>query len=116
MKKKILFVEDDCQILETMVEYFQMLEEFEVFQATDGKEALKVIQSQSIDVMFTDLNMPHGMSGFELIEKIQDSNQKPKKTYILSGYIDNQINSLKTDGYLIKPIDFKILLEKIGEK
>lgn len=114
MKKKILFVEDDCQILETMVEYFQMLEEFEVFQATDGKEALAVLATQSIDVMFTDLNMPHGMSGFELIDKIQNLSNKPKKTYILSGYIDNQLNNLNVDGFLIKPIDFKVLLEKIG--
>ena len=62
----ILVVEDDPDVREMITEVISHLG-YRVLVATDGREALSVLQNQSsIDLLFSDVVMPSGMSGIEL--------------------------------------------------
>ncbi len=64
-KRKLLIVDDDASVLESLAELFLELG-FSVRSAEDGPSALLEIRREVPDVLLSDLNMP-GMSGFELL-------------------------------------------------
>lgn len=71
MKKKILFVEDNPFIKVLIEETFS--DEFEVLSASNGKEAMMILQTESLpDLIISDLSMPE-MSGMEFYKEISHS-------------------------------------------
>lgn len=69
MGRKVLTVDDSPTIRQALQ---IALEEagYEVLEATDGVEALRTLEIESIDMVVTDLNMPN-MNGVELIRAIR---------------------------------------------
>jgi len=107
-KETILFVDDEEDILDIASQFFE-LKGYRVFTAGNGAEALKVIERESIDCCFTDINMPE-MSGLELAEHIRkDDNTIP--VVIMTGYpsLENTIQTLKNGvvDFLIKPVNLE---------
>lgn len=103
--EKILFVDDEENILNVAREYFN-IKGYDVFTASNGLEAIEVLKNEAIDCCFTDINMP-GMDGLELAEYIYNSdNTLP--VVIMTGYpsLDNTIRTLKNGvvDFLIKPV------------
>jgi putative nucleotidyltransferase with HDIG domain len=105
-KEKILFVDDEKDILELASEYFQLMG-YEVFTAQNGLEALDILAVEHIDCCFTDINMPE-MNGLELAEEIH-KNDNTMPVIIMTGYpsLDNTIRTLKNGvvDFLIKPVN-----------
>lgn len=106
IKEKILFVDDDENILDVASEFFQ-LKGYRVVTAKNGLEALKILEDEKFDCCFTDINMPE-MDGIELAERIRvRDNSIP--VIIMTGYpsLDNTIRTLKNGvvDFLIKPIN-----------
>lgn len=66
---KVLLVEDYATLRNAIVKVLESLQ-LEVVEAKNGVEALRVLDSQSVDMVFTDLVMPE-MDGFELCEEIR---------------------------------------------
>ena len=66
---KILVVEDNSDIRENLTELLE-LSKFKVFPASNGKEALDIIQSVTPDLILCDVNMPL-MNGYELLRSIK---------------------------------------------
>jgi PAS domain S-box-containing protein len=65
----VLVVEDDAEVLQVAVETLRSLG-YEVLTASDGPSALSKLQRDApIDVLFTDVVMPKGMSGIELARR-----------------------------------------------
>ena len=57
---------------------------YEVHTASDGQEALQLIQSKDIDVVTLDLNMP-GLSGIDVLKEIR--NLRPNtEVIVITGY------------------------------
>ena len=113
---KVLYAEDEKDVREQMLTIFNMIFP-DIDVAVDGKEALELYQSNSYDLILTDINMPR-MSGLELIAKIREENQR-QKIVILSAYNESTL-LLKTiklgvDGYLTKPVDMQEM-EQVLEK
>lgn len=108
--KKILYVEDEKDIREQMLNIFNIVFE-SVDSAVDGVEAWKLYKSNSYDLILTDINMPR-MNGLKLVEKIREES-KAQKIVIISAH--NEINhlldsiDLGVDGYLTKPVAMKEL-------
>ena len=67
---KILVVDDDTNLAKSLGEG---LEEFghEVSYADSGDTALKALEDKEIDVVISDIEMPPGMSGIELVRAIR---------------------------------------------
>ncbi|MEW5694104.1 MAG: sigma-54 dependent transcriptional regulator [Candidatus Hydrogenedentota bacterium] len=102
----ILIVDDEIAIRE----YFKLLfkkEGYNVQQACDGKEALRIFEAIRHDLVFTDISMP-GMSGMELLKKIKIIS--PNTNVILvTGFssIESAVEAMKlgADDYLTKPLN-----------
>lgn len=81
----VLVVEDDVEVLQVAVETLRALG-YEVLTATDGPSALsKLRHGRPVDLLFTDVVMPKGMSGIELARQARAL--KPDLRVLLaSGY------------------------------
>lgn len=105
-KETLLFVDDEESILDIAKTYFGSRGYF-VLTACNGREAVDVLGSNSIDCCFTDINMPE-MDGLELAEYIRKyDNTVP--VVVMTGFpsLDNTIHTLKNGvvDFLIKPVN-----------
>lgn len=114
--KKILFVDDERQILNALNRLF-MDSEYEIFMADSGQAALDILEVEKIDLVVTDMRMPV-MNGFELLEKVKEHYPNVLRI-ILSGYSEKntiltalQRNLAKL--YIMKPWDNDVLLQMIN--
>ncbi len=115
-QETILVVEDDPAVRAVAVTNLRTLG-YQVLEAEDGAAALKVLQAHNgIDLLFTDMIMPNGMNGRELLRKARE--QYPTlKALFTSGYSEQFIkarDSVDQDVPLIgKPYRRQALAEKI---
>jgi two-component system cell cycle sensor histidine kinase/response regulator CckA len=82
----ILLVEDDPRVRLTTGQFLRLLG-YRVYDAANGHEALKLweLHGANVDLLFTDMIMPEGLTGLELAEQLQ--RRKPGlKVIISSGY------------------------------
>ena len=117
MKKRILFVDDEPEILnglERMLRKFN--KEWEMVFAGGGREALERFAEGPFDVIVTDMRMP-GMDGAELLSEI--TRRYPGTIrMVLSGYsdLDTVMRVVSTaHRYLSKPCDAETLREVIEQ-
>ena len=114
MKAKILLLEDDVTLSETVVEFLEE-QGYEVVPAYDGEEASEIIYESVFDLFLLDVNVPL-LNGFELLKQKRDEGVKTPAIYITSL---NSIDSLETgynsgcDDYIRKPFVLKELLFRI---
>lgn len=64
---KMIMTADDSASVRQMVSFTLRESGYEVLEATDGKDALEKLCKQKIDMLITDLNMPH-LDGIGLIK------------------------------------------------
>jgi len=110
----VLYVEDNA---ESQQQTIKMLKNFfdDIFVANNGQEGLELFKNNSFHIVFTDIEMPV-MNGISMIEKIRDID-KNIPIVIFSAY-DKSEYFLKTisagiDGYILKPYDFKQIINMI---
>lgn len=117
-KKKILVVEDEFGLQETLRDVF-IMEGYEVRIAVDGEDGYQAYLEFQPDLVFTDVVMPK-MSGVELVKKIRQKNKKIKVIYT-SGFfgLKNIKRDLNEDvlkygyHYLSKPYRISSMLELV---
>jgi DNA-binding response OmpR family regulator len=118
MKRKrnynILFIEDENTLREVFCNTLQQLYK-NVYEASDGVEALEVFKKNKIDIVVTDINMPN-MNGLEFLKELRKLD-KNCKIIIISAHTDlNYLldaTELNITKYLIKPIDMEQLVATI---
>ncbi len=113
---KLLIVDDQVLFREALTTLLSVHDEFIVAgEAGDGKEALRMIELTSPDVVLMDLRMPV-MDGVEATKKIHDL-YPTVKVIILTTFDDNDdvINALKSGavGYLMKDVTSEKLFEAV---
>lgn len=103
--KRILIAEDNKLILETIAHSLAR-EGYEIIKALDGKECLKIMEDNDIDLLITDLYMPC-INGHEVISTIRDEWKKNTPILVLSaaGAEDNVLKAfdLGADDFMVKP-------------
>lgn len=110
MKQRILLLEDDVTLNETVEEY---LEEngYEVRAVFDGQEAAEAMYEKSFDLFILDVNVPF-QDGFSLLKERREEDDKTPAIYITSL---NSVESLEqgyesgADDYIRKPFALKEL-------
>ena len=68
MKKKILVVDDEPHILDSIKDYFL---EYEVNTASNGYDGLRILRNNKPDLIITDIVMPD-MEGVEFIQTVNE--------------------------------------------
>jgi len=107
-KEKILFVDDEESILDVASEFFQR-KGYQTIAVRSGLEALRILEQETVDCCFTDINMPE-MNGLDLAEKIRRvDNTLP--VIVMTGYpsLETAIQTIKNGvvDFLIKPVNLK---------
>jgi CheY-like chemotaxis protein len=115
----ILLVEDEASVRE-LTRRVLLNEGYLVLEASDGREAIRVAEQYqgSIDLLVTDVVMPGGMSGRQLVEHLTPLHGEMKVLY-MSGYTDDAIvrHGVLEAGiaFLQKPFTLAHLTGKVRE-
>jgi CheY-like chemotaxis protein len=81
----VLVVEDNADVREVTVKRLDTLG-YRVVTAENGPAALEILKSpQKVDLLFSDVMMPGGMSGFDLVRWVR-TNKPAIKTLLTSGF------------------------------
>lgn len=110
----ILVVDDDASSRGLLREILEP-EGYTVLEASDGKEALEMLNQKPIALVITDRSMP-GMGGIELLRKMAAA-KKPVPTLMVSAYGEEQmwgdaIGSGAQD-YILKPFKAEDILKAV---
>ncbi|MFC6602314.1 response regulator [Ectobacillus funiculus] len=110
---KVLVVDDEQHVREgiRLLGDWERYGIDEIYEAANGEEALRLIQTYKPDIIFSDMKMPK-MDGIELLERIKK--QHPTcKTIFVTGYDDyhymRKAIHFGSFDYILKPIDPEIL-------
>lgn len=102
---KVMLVEDDNNICNILVKYFENAEITIVVMNT-GEDALDFLMHNSIDLIILDIMLP-GIDGIEVCRKIREKDTVPVIMLTAMGESYDRINGLNigADDYVVKPFD-----------
>ena len=114
---KTILLADDEEEIRSDLALFLEFSDYEVFQASNGKEAYQCYLDNSFDLIITDIEMPK-INGLELVERIREKD-KEIPIIIISGYSDKEklLRAIKLNlvDYMIKPFTRDGMLSTIGD-
>ncbi|RZK11882.1 MAG: response regulator [Flavobacterium sp.] len=116
--KKILIVDDEPNIVMSL-EYTFKKNNFEVFIARDGQEALDILENAQPDIIILDIMMPN-VDGYNTLEQIKKNNRlkDTKVIFLTAKNKEKDIEkglSLGANLYITKPFSVKKLVEQVNE-
>lgn len=113
MKKKILIIEDEIDLIKVLKDTFEK-ENFQVFCAEDGEEGVEKFYEKNPDLILLDINMPK-KNGWEVCKEVREQSNIP---IVMMTARDSEIDELKglnigADDYITKPFSLKVLVVKV---
>jgi excisionase family DNA binding protein len=118
-RKRILVVDDDPIIVETIVQALEEEEhDYEVISASDGFEAGLQVNHFRPHLLILDIMMPD-IKGYEVCKRIKcDDSTKDTKIIVLSAYLDEEkfkkMKEYGADVCFSKPLPLPQLREEVG--
>lgn len=103
MSEKILIVDDEREIADLVSLYLEN-ENFTVFKAYNGTDALEYVETKELDLAILDVMLPD-VDGFQICRKIRENYQYPIIMLTAKGEELDKINGLTlgADDYMTKP-------------
>lgn len=103
-KITVLYVDDEPNNLFSFKATFRL--KYTIITAESGDEAMKILQTEPVEIIITDQRMPN-MTGVEFLEKVLEVRPEPMRL-LLTGYADmnavvDAVNKGKIFHYLTKP-------------
>ncbi|MFK3937755.1 response regulator transcription factor [Alkalihalobacillus sp. NPDC078783] len=110
---RVLVVDDEKDLLQLVATYL-VNESYEVLMASDGYEALHLLETESIDLVILDIMM-EGMDGFELCKRIRATSSIPVVMLTAKSSEEDRIRGLKlgADDYVVKPFSPRELMARV---
>lgn len=117
MKKRILVVDDEKDIVDILKYNLERENEFEVLTAKNGKEAIELAESIP-DLILLDIMMPE-LNGFEVCKHLKNNPDTSKIPIIFLTAKENEIDEILgleigADDYINKPISPRKVLARIN--
>lgn len=120
--KKVLIIDDDPDIREVLNTILEG--KYELKEAASREEGQAALKEFLPDLAILDVMMERHDSGFELARAIKNDEQLKGIKILMSTNVDNEMNMdfkktagdpdwLPVDDYVVKPIDPKVILEKV---
>jgi len=119
-RKRILIVDDDPIIVETIVQALEEEEyDYEIISASDGFEAGLQVNHFKPHLMILDIMMPD-IKGYDVCKKIKtDEETRDIKIIVLSAYLDDEkfkkMEEYGADRYFSKPLPLPQLKEEVAK-
>ncbi len=116
--KTLLFVDDEKDVLEILIDLFSN-ESYDLLTATTVRDALSIINENSVDFVLSDLKLPDA-SGAELLKIVKNKNPETVRV-LTSGFFDTDYGSVdesQGDGtlFMSKPWDLWTLKKLVTER
>lgn len=106
----LLIIDDEKSLLDVLSLMFKK-EGYEVKTAASGAEALDILTNKAVDLVITDIRMPH-LSGMEILKYVKE-NQPETPVIVITAYgsIQQAVEALKAGAldYIVKPFDIEEL-------
>ena len=115
MSKKILIVDDEKLVTETLSGILQ-LRGYQILQAFDGETALTMLRDSSPDLVLLDMKLP-GIDGLEVLKTIR-KDHPGVFVIVTTGYdalYKKKVDQIGSDGFFVKPVLVSDLRDKIEE-
>ena len=115
--KNILLIEDDKLVASSIADLLKRCG-LHVTLARGGEQAVKFAQSQSFDLVISDIRMP-GELGTEVVKTINHIQAEPKPFIFITGYADEsyivEAKRMGCNGFFLKPFDVGSLVQQLGK-
>ncbi len=117
--KKILIVDDQVEVRE-LVEVTLRVEDYRIFQAKSGEEAIEIVKTEKPDLIIMDIMMPGGMDGLEATRVLKGDPETKDCIIIMltaKGQQADREASLEAGAsdYFAKPFSPLDLIKKVEE-
>ncbi len=113
---RVLVIDDEASVRRIFTRVLSRAE-MEVTEASDGFEALAILEKQRFDVILSDINMP-GLSGVALLEAVRARDLTSQVIYATGNpSLETAMRAVELGAmrYLTKPIDHRVLVETVRE-
>lgn len=117
MFQRILIVDDEPLIQSILAEEFEDAG-YEVSKASSGSEAFQTLTQNKVDLIVSDVKMP-GMSGIDLLLKIQSHLPQPPPMVLVSAFSETTAQEAYHEGaqgVFAKPIDYEALSKTVRKR
>ncbi len=115
-KPKVLVVDDDEDMRDAMA---MALEQhgYEVWQASNGREALSLLERGMVDAILLDMRMPV-MNGWDFAKEFHERHNQHAPIIVITAAADARrcAEEIGVDSWLAKPFELDSLIEKVGAK
>ena len=118
---KILLVDDNHHMRVLLAEVLRAIGVREVFEATDGAEALKSLRSNPIDIIMTDLAM-EPLDGIDFVRLLRNSPDSPNPmapVIMITGHSTHrrvqEARDVGVNEFLSKPVTARGVLSRIAQ-
>ncbi|NCS87314.1 MAG: hypothetical protein AUK34_02200 [Ignavibacteria bacterium CG2_30_36_16] len=117
MKKKILIIEDN---FETQLVFKIYLREFYEVEVSDNAETgLELIKNNRFDLLLLDINLPGKLDGNDVLRIVKHELKIKLPVVVVTAYAmkgdKEKFLAKGADGYIAKPVEKSLLLEKVKE-
>ena len=117
MRPQLLIIEDERDLLDTLYYNFEK-ENYDVYTASSGKEAIEIIDRQSIDLAILDIMLPD-MSGLDVCKHIKINRSESHTAVIILTARGEEIDrilgfELGADDYVVKPFSIRELTLRVS--
>ncbi|WP_123289691.1 response regulator [Desulfosoma caldarium] len=116
---KVLVVDDFATMRRIVKNILRELDFKDIVEAENGAAAVKILESQEIDLIVSDWNMPK-MNGLELLKWVR-ANEKTKDLPFLMVTAEAQKENVveavkaKVSNYIVKPFTAAVMAEKLAK-
>jgi two-component system chemotaxis response regulator CheY len=117
---KTVLVVDDSRIMRNIVKntFSELKIPCQFLEASNGREALRILEIQTVDLVLLDWNMPE-LSGLDFLKKIRAMDIYKKLPVIMvtsESARYNVVDALKNGAtdYIVKPVNERIFIEKLS--
>ena len=113
MNSKILIVEDEIRIRFLLRDYLKK-EGYEVLEASDGEEAIRIFGNTNVDLIILDVMMPK-LDGFNVCKTLRKVSNIPIILLTAKSEEEDKLfgYELGADDYMTKPFSPKVLVAKV---
>lgn len=117
MKKKILVVDDEPQVVR-LLSLRLKANNFDVISAYDGYQCVEVAKLELPDLILLDIKMPlgGGVKAFEKLKSLATTNTIP--VIFITAYpsieVKKQVMEMGAEDFISKPFNSEVLIEKIN--
>ncbi len=113
VKYKCIIIDDEPIAIKVIQEHLDEFDQIVCIKGfTKAIDAIEVINTQNVDLLFLDINMP-GISGIEFLKSLSN----PPKVIFTTAYRNFAVDAFDLDAldYLVKPISFERFLKAINK-